>query len=90
MEAFKAGTIPLLIATDVAARGLDIPDVEVRVFAVLCALGSMGLCVLCAELRLIAIDVAAPCPDIPNVEVRAFAVLCASCFVCCGVVCVVC
>ncbi len=30
VEAFKAGTIPLLIATDVAARGLDIPDVEVR------------------------------------------------------------
>lgn len=29
MEAFKAGTVPLLIATDVAARGLDIPDVEV-------------------------------------------------------------
>jgi ATP-dependent RNA helicase DBP3 len=31
VEAFKAGTIPLLIATDVAARGLDIPDVEVCV-----------------------------------------------------------
>jgi hypothetical protein len=29
VEAFKAGTTPLLIATDVAARGLDIPDVEV-------------------------------------------------------------
>ena len=29
VNAFKAGTIPLLIATDVAARGLDIPDVEV-------------------------------------------------------------
>jgi hypothetical protein len=29
VEAFKAGTVPLLIATDVAARGLDIPDVEV-------------------------------------------------------------
>ncbi|EQC34942.1 hypothetical protein SDRG_07740 [Saprolegnia diclina VS20] len=28
LEAFKSGTIPLLIATDVAARGLDIPDVE--------------------------------------------------------------
>ncbi|KNA24864.1 hypothetical protein SOVF_011780 [Spinacia oleracea] len=26
---FKTGTCPLLIATDVAARGLDIPDVEV-------------------------------------------------------------
>ncbi|CAO2819711.1 unnamed protein product [Amaranthus hypochondriacus] len=26
---FKSGTCPLLIATDVAARGLDIPDVEV-------------------------------------------------------------
>ena len=25
---FKKGTTPLLIATDVAARGLDIPDVE--------------------------------------------------------------
>lgn len=31
VEAFKAGTCPLLIATDVAARGLDIPDVEVVV-----------------------------------------------------------
>jgi ATP-dependent RNA helicase DBP3 len=29
VNAFKAGTSPLLIATDVAARGLDIPDVEV-------------------------------------------------------------
>jgi ATP-dependent RNA helicase DBP3 len=29
VNAFKAGTAPLLIATDVAARGLDIPDVEV-------------------------------------------------------------
>jgi ATP-dependent RNA helicase DBP3 len=25
---FKAGTVPLLVATDVAARGLDIPNVE--------------------------------------------------------------
>jgi ATP-dependent RNA helicase DBP3 len=29
VDAFRAGTVPLLIATDVAARGLDIPDVEV-------------------------------------------------------------
>jgi ATP-dependent RNA helicase DBP3 len=29
VEAFKSGTVPLLVATDVAARGLDIPDVEV-------------------------------------------------------------
>ncbi len=28
VEAFKDGSVPLLIATDVAARGLDIPDVE--------------------------------------------------------------
>ena len=28
MEQFKSGGVPLLIATDVAARGLDIPDVE--------------------------------------------------------------
>lgn len=28
MEDFKSGVMPLLIATDVAARGLDIPDVE--------------------------------------------------------------
>lgn len=28
MEKFKSGKVPLLIATDVAARGLDIPDVE--------------------------------------------------------------
>jgi ATP-dependent RNA helicase DBP3 len=29
LEDFKTGKIPLLIATDVAARGLDIPQVEV-------------------------------------------------------------
>lgn len=29
VEGFKAGQTPLLVATDVAARGLDIPDVEV-------------------------------------------------------------
>jgi ATP-dependent RNA helicase DBP3 len=28
VEGFKSGAVPLLIATDVAARGLDIPDVE--------------------------------------------------------------
>jgi len=28
LEAFKYATVPLLVATDVAARGLDIPDVE--------------------------------------------------------------
>ncbi len=28
VEHFKSGSVPLLIATDVAARGLDIPDVE--------------------------------------------------------------
>ncbi|KAE9024515.1 DEAD-box ATP-dependent RNA helicase 5 [Phytophthora fragariae] len=28
IEQFKSGEVPLLIATDVAARGLDIPDVE--------------------------------------------------------------
>ena len=28
VESFKSGTVPLLVATDVAARGLDIPDVE--------------------------------------------------------------
>jgi ATP-dependent RNA helicase DBP3 len=28
VEQFKSGEMPLLIATDVAARGLDIPDVE--------------------------------------------------------------
>jgi len=28
MEKFRTGEVPLLIATDVAARGLDIPDVE--------------------------------------------------------------
>ncbi|EFJ51752.1 hypothetical protein VOLCADRAFT_103394 [Volvox carteri f. nagariensis] len=29
VDKFKSGVVPLLIATDVAARGLDIPDVEV-------------------------------------------------------------
>ena len=29
MEGFKAGTIPILVATDIAARGLDIPNLEV-------------------------------------------------------------
>eukprot|EP00743_Colponemidia_sp_Colp-15_P000871 GILK01000962.1.p1 GENE.GILK01000962.1~~GILK01000962.1.p1 ORF type:complete len:275 (+),score=55.50 GILK01000962.1:63-827(+) len=29
LQKFKEGSVPLLIATDVAARGLDIPDVEV-------------------------------------------------------------
>lgn len=29
LEAFKAGKVPLLVATDVAARGLDIPAVKV-------------------------------------------------------------
>ncbi|PON94735.1 Helicase [Trema orientale] len=29
LSLFKSGTCPLMIATDVAARGLDIPDVEV-------------------------------------------------------------
>jgi len=29
LQQFKDGTCPLLVATDVAARGLDIPDVEV-------------------------------------------------------------
>ncbi|KAJ2006791.1 RNA-dependent ATPase [Coemansia thaxteri] len=28
IDAFRSGRIPLLIATDVAARGLDVPDVE--------------------------------------------------------------
>jgi ATP-dependent RNA helicase DBP3 len=29
VDSFKSGEMPLLVATDVAARGLDIPDVEV-------------------------------------------------------------
>ena len=29
LQSFKNGSVPLLVATDVAARGLDIPDVEV-------------------------------------------------------------
>lgn len=52
MNRFKSKEIPLLIATDVAARGLDIPDVEVvinysfpvRVFVV----GQRGKAISCA------------------------------------------
>ena len=29
LEAFKRGEVPILVATDVAARGLDIPNVKV-------------------------------------------------------------
>ncbi|KAJ2785441.1 RNA-dependent ATPase [Coemansia javaensis] len=28
IEAFRSGTVPLMVATDVAARGLDVPDIE--------------------------------------------------------------
>ncbi len=35
LEEFKSGKTPLLIATDVAARGLDIPQVEVSFAAAL-------------------------------------------------------
>ena len=31
VQGFKEGSVPLLVATDVAARGLDIPDVELVV-----------------------------------------------------------
>lgn len=31
MEKFKKGSLSVLVATDVAARGLDIPDVELVV-----------------------------------------------------------
>lgn len=40
VEKFKSGAVPLLIATDVAARGLDIPDVEVSA-AVIRGLGDV-------------------------------------------------
>lgn len=35
LQEFKSGKIPLLIATDVAARGLDIPQVEVVRFGII-------------------------------------------------------
>ncbi|RYG67079.1 DEAD/DEAH box helicase, partial [archaeon] len=42
LNAFKRGEVPLLIATDVAARGLDIPQVEVRC---MCMSKDMCICV---------------------------------------------
>ena len=41
VEQFKSGKVPLLVATDVAARGLDIPDVEVGAGKRLIADGSV-------------------------------------------------
>lgn len=44
LEEFKSGRIPLLIATDVAARGLDIPQVEVRIISCLLSLSFFPVC----------------------------------------------
>jgi len=43
LEKFRAGTIAFLLATDVAARGLDISGVQVRVGAAVAASGSPRL-----------------------------------------------
>ena len=42
---FKAGRSPIMLATDVAARGLDVPDVRCPH----CALFVPSLCALCAQ-----------------------------------------
>lgn len=44
VEQFKSGAVPLLVATDVAARGLDIPDVEVRAAGVCVYAEGGGAC----------------------------------------------
>lgn len=52
LEEFKSGKTPLLIATDVAARGLDIPQVEVSYLLTFCSSKVLIPCVVCSELLL--------------------------------------
>jgi len=49
LAGFKNGTFPVLVATDVAARGLDITGVElvIMVNSSICVIGSVCLCACC-------------------------------------------
>lgn len=52
LEGFKNGSVPILIATDVAGRGLDIPDVEFVInYTFPLTIGKLPSCVLPSAVR---------------------------------------